>query len=63
VSVNWIQVAIHWLVDHQWLCVVAFDFSKIFLWPIVFEEVLKEEETRKKKLNEKKKEKKAKCKT
>ena len=57
-------MAIHWLVDHQWLCVVAFDFSKIFLWPIVFEEkVLKKEETRKKKLNEKKKEKKAKCKT
>jgi len=55
VSVNWIQVAIHWLVDHQWLCVVVFDISE----SIVFEEVLKEEEKRKKKINEKKKRKKS----
>jgi len=38
------------LVDHQWLCVVAFDISE----SIVIEEVLKEKKKKKKKkLNEK----------
>ena len=47
-------MAIHWLVDHQWFCVVAFNFSKS-----IFEEVLKEEEEkRRKKKNEKEKKKK-----
>ena len=54
-SVNQIQVAIHWLVDHQWFCVVAFNFSKS-----IFEEVLKEEEEKRRKKKNKRKRKKEK---
>jgi len=47
-EIKWLSI--DWF-DHQWFCVVAFDFSEF----IVFEEVLKEEEKnfkRKKKTNE-----------
>ena len=54
VSVDHIQLVFRWLVDYQWLCVLAFDFSL----SIVLEEVLEEEEEEKK--SQKKKEKKKK---
>ena len=46
VSVSRIRVGIHWLVDNQWICVLAFDFNTGSL--SVCEEVLTEEEEEKK---------------
>ena len=55
-SVDRIRVAVQWLVDYIWLCVLAFDFSE----SSVCDEVLKEEEKRiKKKQQQKKKNKKS----
>ena len=56
-------MAIHWLVDHQWLCVVAFNFSWVYcIWRSV--KIIKKNNKKKeeKKTDENKKEKKAKCK-
>ena len=55
VTIDCIWVAIHWLVDYQWLCVAAFDF-----FSLVFGRSFRRRRKKKKKKNKKKKMKKKK---